>query len=86
MRFFVDHEHVRSLHLAQIHDGSMFDDSITYDNGMLMYEKPIKGGNVKQPFMDNGSIFCRHLASGSFVKMSSLNLSWMPKYVFQLLL
>jgi hypothetical protein len=33
----------------------------------------------------NGEIYCKHLLSGDFVKMNSLNLSWMPKYIFPLL-
>ena len=82
---FVEQEKVRNFHLAQIWDGAMFDDSITYDNGMELYEKTIKGRHVKRLYMHDGEIYCRHLASGGFVRMNNLNLSWMPKYVFPLL-
>jgi hypothetical protein len=82
---FIEHAAVRSLPLAQIRDGAIFDDSITYENGMLMYEKTIKGRRVKKLYINNGGIYCKHLASGQFVKMNNPNLSWMPKYIFPLL-
>ena len=50
-----------------------------------MYEKRIKGRLVKKLFLRSGEVYCRHLASGHFIKMNNLNLSWMPKYVFPLL-
>jgi hypothetical protein len=98
---FAQEAGLRNCHLAQIRDdGSMFDDSITYDNGMEMCRGTIKGRPVKQLYMHDGQIYCRHLASSlppvspngrgcsapfpdSFIRMNSLNLSWMPKYVFR---
>jgi hypothetical protein len=82
---FVQQEQIRNFHLAQIHNGAMFDDSITYGNGMELYEKTIKSRYVKKLYLRDGQIYCRHLASGAFIRMNSLNLSWMPKYIFPLL-
>ena len=83
---FVKEGDINSHHLAGVVDGSAFEDSITYiQDGMEMYEKKIKGRYVKKLYLKSGEIFCRHLASGQFVKMNNLNLSWMPKYVFPLL-
>jgi hypothetical protein len=82
---FVEQEGIRNFHLAQIRDGAMFDDSITYQNGMELYNGTIKGRRVKKLYMRDGQIYCKHLASDSFVKMNNLNLSWMPKYIFPLL-
>jgi hypothetical protein len=82
---FVEQERIRNFHMAQIRDGAMFDDSITYDNGMELYKKTIKGRWVKRLYMHDGAVYCKHLASGSFVRMNNLNLSWMPKYIFPLL-
>jgi hypothetical protein len=82
---FVEQEGIRNFHLAQIRDGVMFDDSITYQNGMELYNGTIKGRRVKKLYMRDGQIYCKHLASDSFVKMNNLNLSWMPKYIFPLL-
>jgi hypothetical protein len=82
---FVEEEQIRNFHLAQIHNGTMFDDSITYDNGMELYNKTIKGRRVKKLYMHNSQIYCRQRASGTFVRMNNLNLSWMPKYIFPLL-
>jgi hypothetical protein len=79
---FVQEAGLRNFHLAQIHGGAMFDDSITYDNGMELYSGTIKGRSVKKLYMHDGQIYCRHLASGSFIRMNNLNLSWMPKYIF----
>ncbi|HZD53067.1 MAG TPA: hypothetical protein VE175_08470 [Woeseiaceae bacterium] len=82
---FVEQEAVRNLPLAQIRDGRTFDDSITYENGMLMYEKTIKGRRVKKLYINDGEMYCKHLESDRLVKMDNLNLSWMPKYIFPLL-
>jgi hypothetical protein len=82
---FVEQEQIRNFHLAQIYDGVMFDDSITYDNGMELYHKTIKGRRVKKLYMHDGKIYCRQRASGAFIRMNNLNLSWMPKYIFPLL-
>jgi hypothetical protein len=82
---FVERECIRHFRIAQIRDGAMFDDSITYDDGMETYKKTIKGRRVKKLYMRNGEIYCRDRSSGSFIRMNILNLSWMPKYVFPLL-
>lgn len=82
---FVEQESVRNFHLAQICDGAMFDDSITYENGMLMSDRTIKGRRIKKMYINNGDVYCRHLPSDSFIKMNNLNLSWMPKYIFPVL-
>jgi hypothetical protein len=82
---FVKHEKIRNFHLTAIHDGAMFDDSITYENGMEMYAQTIKGRRTKKLYMRDGKIYCRHITSESFVRMNNLNLSWMPKYIFPLL-
>jgi hypothetical protein len=82
---FVEQERIRNLHLAQIHNGAMFDDSITYENGMEVYQKTIKGRRVKKLYMYDGAICCKHLTFNAFIKMNNLNLSWMPKYIFPLL-
>jgi hypothetical protein len=83
---FVKEERIRNLHIAKIENGAAFEDSITYvQDGMEMYEKKIKGRWVKKLYLQSGKVYCKHLASGRFIKMNNLNLSWMPKYVFPLL-
>jgi hypothetical protein len=83
---FVKEEGIRNFHIAKIENGSAFEDSITYaQDGMEMYEKRIKGRLVKKLYLKSGEVYCNHLASGHFIKMNNLNLSWMPKYVFPLL-
>jgi hypothetical protein len=82
---FVKQDKINNFHLAEIHDYSMFDDTITYDNGMEMFGDTLKGRYVKKLYMNDGQIYCKQLASGSFIRMNNLNLSWMPKYIFPLL-
>jgi hypothetical protein len=84
-KIFVQEEQIHAFHLARIVDGATFDDSITYDNGMDLYEKTIKDRQVKKLYMHDGQIYCRQRASGEFIRMNNLNLSWMPKYIFPLL-
>lgn len=79
---FRDIEDINSYHMAQIHEGTMFDDSITYANGMELYDGTIKGRRVKKLYVHNGNVYCKHSASGQLIRMNNLNLSWMPKYVF----
>jgi hypothetical protein len=82
---FTKQEGISHFHLAQIRDGAMFDDSITYENGMETCRKSIKGRQVKKLYMHDGEIYCKHVLSGTFIRMHNLNLSWMPKYIFPLL-
>jgi hypothetical protein len=82
---FVAQEGIRNFHLARLRDGAMFDDSITYENGMRMHDGAIKGRRVKRLYVKDGNIYCKQLATDSFVRMNNLNLSWMPKYIFPLL-
>ena len=83
---FVEQEGIKNFHLSQICNGCTFEDSITYvHDGMEMYEKKIKERFVKKLYLHRGDIYCKHLASNTFIKMNNLNLSWMPKYIFPLL-
>lgn len=82
---FAELDQLRNFHLAQIRDGAMFDDSITYDNGMAMYERTIKGRRVKRLYLLGNEVYCQHLETEAMIRMNNLNLSWMPKYIFPLL-
>jgi hypothetical protein len=82
---FVEQDQPRNLHIAQVHDGAMFDDSITYGNGMVMCDNTIKGRRIKRLYMHDGLIYCKQLNTGTMIRMNNLNLSWMPKYIFPLL-
>ena len=77
---------VNTIRLNTIIDGSTFDDAIRQEHGMEM-ECLLSGKNVKKVyFSPDGRFYCYQKASDSFVKMNSLNLSWVPNAIFKIVL
>ncbi len=81
---FRKEEQVRSLRLNSVIDGSAFDDCVCLEQGMES-ENLANGRQVKKVLLHaDGRFFCRERQSLRLVQMNSLNLSWVPLYVFGL--
>jgi len=77
---------IRSIKLATVIDGSTFDDCICLENGMTM-EGTRFGKRIKKIYLAPGGFFlCERKDTCDTVQMNSLNLSWVPLYLFQLVL
>ncbi len=77
---------INSIKLRTIIDGSTFDDSICREHNMVMECLP-SGKKIKKVHCSpDGKFYCYEKTSSNFVKMNSLNLSWVPVEFFQIVL
>lgn len=81
-------EDVNSVHLGQIIDGATYDDCLFNAHDMETYPIQFKGRTtLKKIFLEpQGRIYVKHLPSQSYVRLNSLNLSWLPDVFFSRLL
>jgi hypothetical protein len=84
---FEERTHFVSIPLNSIIDQETFDDHITISNGMEMYTSFVKGYDpVKKIYCSgNGNIYYHHLPTNSFVKVNSIDMSWTPLYLFEII-
>lgn len=76
-------EDFRRTRLNMIIDGTSFDDCICQPHGMEMESLPQRR-SIKKVFMHpTGRFFCRECRSQEMIEMQSLNLSWVPRFVFK---
>ncbi len=77
---------IHSIRLNTIIDGSTFDDCICQEHGMEM-ERILYSKDIKKVYLSpHGEFYCQEKASHHFVKMNSLNLSWVPDSLFKIVL
>ena len=77
-------EKIKTLRLNTIIDGETFDDCICFNDGYETYDYLIAGQKLKKLFVNsNRDIYCFHIETSEFVKMSSINLSWVPLELFK---
>lgn len=81
-------EKVKSYYLAQPLDGEVYDDALCFTENFAVHPVKVKERMaVKDLRLDpRGAVFVRHLPSDSIVRMITLNLSWMPDYIFERLI
>lgn len=76
-------ERVRSIRLNTVIDGTSFDDAIVLEDGMVM-EQLGYGKKVKKVFLcSDGRFFCCEQSGQRLIRMNSLNLSYVPVYLFK---
>jgi len=80
---YKEQENVKSIQLSAIIDNECFDDCICQEDGFLRYARPVKKRLLKKLFLDaEGHFNCYHSESKTYIKMNSLNLSWVPDDLF----
>lgn len=80
-------EKIKSIRLNKIIDEESFDDCICFKQGYEIYDAPLGGRYLKKIYKDNyGNFYCFHIDSSKYIKMNSLNLSWVPISLFKLVL
>ncbi len=78
---------VKSVRLNTIIGGESFDDCICLSQGFRTYDKPLRDRYLKKVFYSrNGRLFCQVSETGEFVRMNSFNMSWVPDYLFEIIL
>ena len=78
---FKHEERLRAVRLAEVVEGSTFDDAIGQSHGMKMESLPA-GRAMKRVYLGPAGTFWCERQDGTLVRMNSLNLSWMPIHVF----
>jgi hypothetical protein len=79
---FKQEEKIKSFRLNTIIDNTTFDDCICFENGME-YDLLSSGQKIKKVFLyPDGRFVCQRKEDGTLVQMNSLNLSWVPLYIF----
>ena len=77
---------VHTIRLNEIIGNSTFDDCICHDHGMTMEQFP-SGKWIKKIHTDGeGKFFCQPKNSDAFVRLNSINLSWVPVGLFSVVL
>lgn len=92
MRAFVAYKQecrIRTIRLSSVVNGEAFDDCLCVAEDMEPLDRlpdglgPLRCGLPKKLYMSpDGRVYCHHLPTGTLVKMNSLNLSWLPDYLF----
>ena len=80
---YKDESGIRRIRLNSIIDGETFDDCICSPDEYETYDHKMRGRTLKKIYMGkDGNIFTFHIPSQQLVKLNSINLSWVPDYVF----
>lgn len=81
---YKEQENLNSIRLNKIINNESFDDCICESHGYETYDYKINERTLKKIYVDvNGCFFCYHTDSSSYIKMNSLNLSWLSKDFFE---
>lgn len=76
-------DHVKTFHLQRVLRDETFDDCICVAHGMETYDTPLNDRRLKKMYWRaDGEIFFRRQADGKFLKANTLNMSWVPTYLY----
>lgn len=74
---------IRRIRLNTIIEGEAFDDCICSPEDMEVYDFKLNELTLKKLYLSkDGNIFTFHLPSQKLIKMNTLNMSWVPVYLF----
>lgn len=83
---FKEEEQINRIRLSTIINGETFDDLLCRSDGFVTEKLPY-GEDVKKVFLKpNGKFFIKTKDDDSFARLISLNLSWLPIYVYETIL
>ena len=83
---FKEEKRIRSIRLNTIIDDSTFDDCICQEHGMAMEKLPFSKRVKKVYLSRDGGFYCREIVGNRLIRMISLNLSWVPIYLYKTVL
>jgi hypothetical protein len=74
---------IKSIRLHTIINNETFDDCLCNGQAMETYAEKIYGHTIKKLYYSQDGIFyCRQLPDNAIIKMNSLNMSWLPDYIY----
>lgn len=82
---FREEEYLKSIHLAKVIDGEAFDDALCFTDGYEQHPQKVKDlRTIKNLLLDpDAGVFVKESPSGQIVRLLTLNLSWMPDYIYE---
>lgn len=85
---FRNEEKINSCYLAQPLEEEAFDDALCFTENYAIHPNKVKERmEIKDLHLDpRGAIFVKHLPTDTVVRFITLNLSWMPDYIFERLI
>jgi hypothetical protein len=76
-------DHVKTFHLQNALHDETYDDCICMAHGMETYDAPLYDRLLKKMYWRaDGEIFFRRRSDGKFLKVNTLNMSWVPTYLY----
>lgn len=80
-----DKNSIRSTRLNKIINAETFDDCICFEDGYVQYKFQIDNRSLKQIYFNNkGEIFFKNTKDDQYVRVVTLNLSWVPIKIFEI--
>lgn len=90
MRAYTSYKHqekIKSIRLNSIIDDETFDDCLCRADELEVYESAVNDRHPKKLYLDEyNNFYCYHIDSQRFIKMNSLNLSWLPYDLFSIIM
>ena len=76
-------ENLKTIHIGSVQEESIFDDCLCYADEMETYNFLLYGNKLKTIYwrMD-GIFFFKHEQSNKFIRINTLNMSWVPTYLY----
>lgn len=82
-----DESRLNSIRLNTIIENETFDDCICFSDGMVTNPKTINGFHLKQIYKySDGGLYCKSIKQKNFIKLNSLNMSWVPTTLYDIIL
>ena len=70
---------INSILLNNVEYGDTFDDCLACPDGMIQTNETYNDYNIKEIYLNrNNEIFFKMISSNKFIKVNSINLSWLP--------
>ena len=81
---YKEEENITTVSLSKVIENSTFDSNITFSHGMEMNTYTVQGGSkIKSLYYHpSGELYTYHIKSQSYIKLNSINCSWVPLNVF----
>jgi hypothetical protein len=84
---YKEQEHINGIRLNTIINEEIFDDCICQNDGMETYELPLNGKVLKKLYYSSlGHIYCKCKRTSQYIRMNSINMSWVPTYLYRKIL
>jgi len=81
-KIFAQEANIKCIPLNTIIEDEFFSDAwLTNEEGMTLYQEKINNLKAKELYLNNlGEVFCKEKNTRNFIKVNTLNMSWIPNF------